>query len=60
MNTYKAVQLHTGEWGVHRYADGICTGLVQSGFQSEAEALHAVYRLALAEISPEDRGRGEE
>lgn len=50
MKTYRAVHLWTGDWAVHCYVDGQLTGIVETGFPDQVEALRAAYRLETAQI----------
>jgi hypothetical protein len=52
MKTYKAVQLHTGDWSVQMFVDGVLSCIVVSCLQTEGEALFAVYTLAREEVPP--------
>ena len=49
MNTYRAVELPDGRWGVEWLADGIAMGLVGEPHAERTDALGAVLELALKE-----------
>jgi hypothetical protein len=50
MNTYRAVQLHTGRWAVQRLAAGIADGVEPGTYATEAEANLSVHDLSYAEF----------
>jgi hypothetical protein len=56
VNTYHAVLISPGQWGVQMFVDGAPHGLVRTGLNTEAEAVHEAYVLARAEMPrpPED------